>query len=317
VRVWQRVGDVPPSWGPCVVAIGVFDGVHRGHVAMLARALDHARRDGRPLVVLTFDPHPAGVVRPGAAPELLGTVADRAALLRAAGADAVLVLDFTPELAAVPAAEFVRTVLVDELRVTVVVVGEGFRFGHRAAGDVATLRELGERYGFVVDAVPLAADETDRYSSTRIRALLAAGDVAEAAELLGRPYGITGVVVEGDKRGRELGFPTANLACPPGIVVPPDGVYAGRLSDGPDRWPAAISVGSNPTFEGASRRVEAYALDRDDLELYGHEVTVSFVERLREMVAFTSIDELIVQVAADVDRSRSVLAAQAERQFGA
>ncbi len=315
MQVWRGLGEVDPAAVPCVVAIGVFDGVHRGHQALLARASGHARAAGRPLVVLTFDPHPLSVVRPGQAPQLLGTVTDRVRLLGAADADAVLVLTFTPELSAVPADEFVATVLVDALHASTVVVGQGFRFGHRAAGDVTTLGELGERHHFAVDAVDVVVDAIERFSSSRVRALVGAGDVAAAADVLGRPYGLTGVVVEGDKRGRELGFPTANLAIPPGLVVPPDGVYAGRLVDGAysaaeQRWPAAISVGSNPTFEGVSRRVEAYALDRTDLELYGHEVRVEFVTRLREMVAFDSVEDLIVQMTADVAASRAVLTGQ-------
>ena len=309
MQVWRGLGRVIRSWVPCVVAIGVFDGVHRGHQALLARARAHADAAGQRLVVVTFDPHPAAVVAPGRVPLLLGTLADRAALLGAAGADAVLVLPFTRELSAVPAAEFVATVLVECLEVSTAVVGEDFRFGHRAVGDAALLRTLGERYGFAVDAVGIAGD-SERYSSTRARQLVTAGDVEGAAGVLGRPYGLTGVVVVGDKRGRELGFPTANLACPEGLAVPPDGVYAGRLDDpgAGGTWPAAISVGSNPTFTGVSRRVEAYALDRDDLELYGHEVTVRFTHRLRDMVAFTSVTDLVAQMDADVARARELLA---------
>jgi riboflavin kinase/FMN adenylyltransferase len=309
VRVWRGLGGVQPSYVPSVVAVGVFDGVHRGHRVLLDRARSHADAAGRPLVVLTFDPHPASVVAPGHEPELLGTVADRARELGAAGADAVLVLPFTRELAAVPAAEFVATALVDRLEAVTVVVGEDFRFGHRAAGTAETLRALGERHGFAVDAVPVQGDGAQRWSSTRVRELLREGRVADAAEILGRPYALTGIVVVGDKRGRELGFPTANLACPAGLVVPPDGVYAGWLCDPPgERWPAAISVGSNPTFTGVSRRVEAYALDRDDLDLYGHEVSVGFAARLRDMVAFDGIDALVAQMTTDVDDARALLA---------
>ena len=313
MRVWHGLGEVPRSFGPCVVTIGVLDGVHRGHRALLARARQHADDRGLPLVAVTFDPHPASVVAPGREPELLGTVADRVRLLSAAGADAVLVLAFTPELAALPAEEFVSAVLVATLRAAVITVGEDFRFGHRAAGDIGTLESMagagggGGGGGYALDAVGLQSDGQERFSSTRVRALLAAGDVGAAAEILGRPYALTGAVLQGDKRGRELGFPTANLACPPGVAVPPDGVYAGWLEDAGERWPAAISVGSNPTFTGASRRVEAYALDRDDLELYGHEVTVSFVARLRDMVAFDSVDALVVQMHADVDTARELL----------
>jgi riboflavin kinase/FMN adenylyltransferase len=233
-------------------------------------------------------------------------------LLGEAGADAVLVLPFTRELSQLTPEEFVRRVLIDALHATVVVVGEDFRFGHRAAGDVTLLRQLGERLGFTVEAVGEQADSAERYSSTRARRLLLAGEVEEAARVLGRPYAVEGVVVEGDNRGRALGFPTANLPCPDGMVVPADGVYAGWLVVSPldsaaNRLPAAISVGSNPTFAGAGRRVEVYVLDRDDLQLYGQRVAVEFTARLRGMQRFASVDELRAQMAADVAAARRLL----------
>jgi riboflavin kinase/FMN adenylyltransferase len=313
VRWWRDVDDVPSDWGGSVVVIGVFDGVHRGHQAVVRRAVQTAERLDLPVVVVTFDPHPMSVVRPAAAPDLLGTVEHRVRLLGAVGADAVLVLSFTREFSALTPEEFVRRVLVDGLHAAAVVVGVDFRFGHRAAGDVPLLREMGERYGFTVEGLELQSDATDGYSSTRVRDLLVAGEVDHAAGVLGRPYAIEGVVVEGDRRGKALGFPTANLPCPDGIVIPADGVYAGWLvassPDGSVRLPAAISVGSNPTFAGAGRRVEAYALDRDDLELYGRQVAVEFVARLRGMERFDSVEGLRRQMAADVERSRDLLTA--------
>jgi riboflavin kinase/FMN adenylyltransferase len=310
VQYWRDLGEVPPSFGPCVVTVGVFDGVHLGHRVVLARAVEAARRSGQaalPVVVVTFHPHPMSVVRPDAAPDLLGTVEQRVRLLDEAGADAVLVLPFTRELSRLTPEEFVTRVLVEALHAAVVVVGSDFRFGHRAAGDVRLLRRLGEHYGFAVDAVAEQADQIERFSSTRVRRLVLEGDVAAAARLLGRPYAVEGVVVEGDRRGRALGFPTANLACPDGIVVPADGVYAGWLVDAGARLPAAISVGSNPTFPGVRRRVEAYVLDRDDLRLYGRPVAVEFVARLRGMQRFASAEQLRTQMAADVADARRLL----------
>jgi len=333
VQVWRNRDDVPADWGRSVVAVGVFDGVHRGHQAVVRAAVRVAERLDLPVVVVTFDPHPMSVVRPGTAPDLLGPVEQRIRLLGRAGADAVFVLAFTPAVSQLTPEDFVRRVLVDELHAAAVVVGADFRFGHRAAGDVALLRKLGEQCGYTVSGVEEQADRAGRLSSTRTRELLVAGEVEEAARALGRPYAVEGAVVEGDRRGRALGFPTANLACPDGVVVPADGVYAGWLvvgpGDGPGsgdgsgsgdasgdgsgpgsgRLPAAISVGSNPTFTGARRRVEAYALDRDDLELYGRRVAIEFVARLRGMERFESADALRTQMASDVARSRELLTA--------
>ncbi len=308
---WQGLHEVPDSWGRSVVTIGVFDGVHRGHRAIVARAAEVSASLGEPLVVVTFDPHPDEVIRPGSHPPLLCTPGYRAELLGGLGADAVCVLPFTTEFSRLPAPDFVRTVLVDGLHAAAVVVGENFRFGHRASGDVALLAELGGKFDFVAEGVPLLADDGVTVSSSWIRNLLAAGDVAGAARDLGRPHRVQGLVVRGHQRGRALGFPTANVASPPFTAIPADGVYAGWLAaldaagGEAERWPAAISVGSNPTFDGAERTVEAYALDRDDLELYGRTVAVEFTARLRGMVRFDSIDELIEQMRRDVAEART------------
>jgi riboflavin kinase/FMN adenylyltransferase len=309
VHVWRSLDDVtaqPPT--ASVVTIGNFDGVHLGHQALLRGVVAAARARGAEAVVTTFDPHPMTVIHPISAPPRLTTPAHRLALLQEQGVDAVLVLPFTRELSLWSPAEFVSRVLVSGLHAVEVHVGENFRFGHRAAGDVTTLRELGQAHGFAVVAVPLTGDIT-RWSSTYVRQSLAEGDVASAAAALGRPHRVEGPVVEGDKRGRQLGYPTANLDLPPGTAVPADGVYAGWLTraDG-SRLPAAISIGTNPTFGGTSRRVEAYVLDRDDLELYGEHVAVDFLARLRETVRFDGIEPLLAQMALDVEQARQLTA---------
>jgi riboflavin kinase / FMN adenylyltransferase len=312
---WQGLDEVPGGWGPSVVTIGVFDGVHRGHQRIVGHAAQVAAERGLPVVVVTFDPHPDEVVRPGSHPPFLCTARRRAELLAGLGADAVCMLPFTLEFSRLDPDEFVQVVLVDRLHAAAVVVGENFRFGHRAAGNVALLGELGEKYEFTAEGVPLLTDHGVTISSSGIRELLAAGDVAAAAADLGRPHRVEGVVVRGHQRGRTLGFPTANLQTLPHTAVPADGVYAGWLTafdpDGREtaRWPAAISVGTNPTFDGRERTVEAYALDRDDLDLYGTHVAVDFAARLRGMVKFESVAELVDQMRLDVEAARAATAA--------
>jgi riboflavin kinase / FMN adenylyltransferase len=312
---WQGPAEVPDDWGSSVVTIGNFDGVHRGHQQVVSRAKEVARELGLPLAVVTFDPHPDEVVRPGSHPPFLCTARRQSVLLAGLGVDAVCVVEFTLEFSRLGPDEFVRTVLVDRLHAARVVVGEDFRFGHKAAGDVALLAELGEKYEFTAEGVPLVADDGVRISSSEIRAKLAAGDVTGAAVDLGRPHRVEGIVVRGHRRGRALGFPTANLETLPHTAIPADGVYAGWLvavdDDGTDgeRWPAAISVGTNPTFDGRERSVEAYALDRDDLDLYGAHMGADFTQRLRDTVKFASVDELVAQMHRDVDAARELLTA--------
>jgi riboflavin kinase/FMN adenylyltransferase len=310
LRRWYGLHEVPPGWGRSVVTIGVFDGVHRGHQHIVGGAVELAKGRGLPSVVITFDPHPDEVVRPGTHPPLLCSPRRRAELLAGLGTDAVMVLPFTLELSRMGPDEFVQSVLVDRLHATHVIVGENFRFGHKAKGDVALLRELGEKYDFTAQGVPLVSNG-ETISSSYIRERLSAGDVQGAAEALGRPHRVEGVVVRGHQRGRALGFPTANLETLPHTAIPSDGVYAGWLvcdSDQyPDaRWPAAISIGTNPTFEGQERTVEAHALDRDDLDLYGEHVAVEFVARIRDTLKFDSIDALIEEMHRDVGRSREI-----------
>jgi len=309
VALWRSLDAVPDDLGPTVVTIGNFDGVHRGHQTVLRKTREEAERAGLPVVAVSFDPHPMAVLRPEHAPSIITPLDRRADLLVDAGADHVLALAFDMDMAGWSPQQFIDLVLVEALQARVVVVGANFRFGHRAAGDVATLREAGESDGFTAVGVELQGGP-QVWSSTYVRTCLAAGDVAGAAEALGHLFAVRGVVVEGDKRGRDLGFPTANVPVDPQAAVPADGVYAGwlrRVDDGTS-YPAAISVGTNPTFDGQrERRVEAYALDRTDLELYGVEVEVAFAERLRGMVLFDGVDALVEAMHDDVARTRAIL----------
>lgn len=322
--------QVPDDFGPSVVTIGNFDGVHRGHQRVLRRMVTDARIAGHRAVAVTFDPHPLQVHRPDTAPPLLTGLTDRLELLARTGLDAVLVVHYTLEFARQTPEQFVRRTFVEGLRAATVVVGRDVRFGHHNSGDLTTMIDLGKEYGFTVEVIEDASDTVvtegagpelgRRWSSTWVRDLLAAGDVAAAAQILGRPHRMRGVVVHGDARGRELGFPTANLGPDAEGLIPADGVYAGRLvrqpgSTAEKSYPAAISVGTNPTFDGLLRRVEAYVLDRDDLDLYDEEVVFEFVERLRPTLRFQSVDELVAQMTADVDTARRILAGGA-RELG-
>ena len=311
---WYGLDEVPAGWGESVVTIGVFDGVHRGHQRIVARAAQIGSERDLPVVVITFDPHPDEVIRPGSHPPFLCSARRRGELLASLGAEAVCVLPFTLEFSRLDPDEFVRIVLVEQMHAAAVVVGEDFRFGHKAAGDVALLAKLGEKYDFTTEGMPLLVEDGATVSSTSIRLLLEAGDVAAGAKLLGRPHRVEGVVVRGHQRGRALGFPTANLETPPHTAIPADGIYAGWLAsldgEGRDaqRWPAAISIGTNPTFGEGERTVEAYALDRSDLDLYGVHAAIDFAVRLRGTLRFDSVDALVEQMRLDVDRARALTA---------
>ncbi|MCD0445188.1 bifunctional riboflavin kinase/FAD synthetase [Glycomyces sp. A-F 0318] len=306
METWRGIDATPEGWPASVVAIGVFDGVHRGHAALIRTAAKAAAEREARCVVVTFDPHPTAVVAPHAVPAQLTTVDRRLELLEALGVDAVCVLPFTEELSKLSPDYFVRHVLVGALHAKAVCVGENFRFGHKAAGDVAKLAELGEEFGFEVLPQTLTAD-AEAFSSTRVRRLVAAGDVAAAAEVLGRDFGLEGTVVHGAGRGgTALGFPTANLATAPNTAIPADGVYAGWCHRDSHRHPAAISVGTNPTFEGGERTVEAYLLDFSG-DLYGERVRLDFTARLRGQVAFDGIEPLVRQIETDVADTRRVL----------
>jgi len=317
VRIWRSLDDVPADLGRTVVVIGNFDGVHLGHRLVVRRAREVADADALGVVAVTFDPHPMAVLRPEHAPLTLTGIERRCELLREAGVDDVLVIPFSREVAAWTPEEFVDRVLVGALHAAHVVVGANFRFGARAAGDVATLRETGATRDF--DAEGIALDGGPQvWSSTYVRTCLAAGDVEGAAEALGRPFSVVGRVARGDLRGRELGYPTANVPTRD-TAAPADGVYAGwlrrlpstgsgRATAGSEPMPAAISVGTNPTFDGErERRVEAYVLDQEGLDLYDELVEISFVARLRGMVKFDGVEPLVAQMAQDVEGTRRLL----------
>ncbi|HEY6740686.1 MAG TPA: bifunctional riboflavin kinase/FAD synthetase [Actinopolymorphaceae bacterium] len=310
MRRWNDLTEVPPGLSGSVVTIGVFDGVHRGHQHVIGRAVERAREAGVPAVVLTFDPHPMTVVRPELAPPMLATLDHRLELFERYGADAALVMPFTSQRSQQPAEEFVRETA-GVLRPRAIVVGDDFRYGHRAAGDVALLETLGAELGFAVEGLPRDEGNAD-WSSTSVRKALEVGDVRAAADLLGHLFRVDGVVVRGAGRGGPvLGTPTANIPVEHGRAVPADGVYAAwavRLDD-PERtrMPAATSVGTNPQFGEEPRQVEAYIVDREGLDLYGVALGVEFVERVRGQATFESLDDLRAAIRRDVERIRDIL----------
>lgn len=285
-----------------VVVIGVFDGVHKGHQALLNRAKEIA--DGRPIIALTFDPHPRTVFAPDSVPPMLTTLADRVELLKIHNADQVAVMKFNEKFAAMSPEQFVEDILVKQLHVSTVIVGKNFTYGAKASGTVDTLIKSGMAHNFTVDVQDLAGGD-DVISSSRIRNLVMEGKVEQARELLSRPHRLDGIVVHGEKRGREIGYPTANIGKIEGQTIPADGIYAGWLTVGINYWPAAISIGTNPTFEGdRGRQVEAYALDQQGLDLYDKAASVEFGWYIRPTLRFNSLDELLVQMKKDCDEAR-------------
>lgn len=307
--VYDGLDAVPADRPASVVTIGKFDGVHAGHRAVIDRLRATAHREGLAAVVVTFDRNPLALLNPQKCPASLVSNEQKLELLGETGIDATLLVAFDQAFAAQSPEDFVRRVLVDGLGARRVLVGSDFRFGAKGAGDVALLRELGEASGFVVEVIDdVRPDGEHRVSSTWIRRLLDEGDVAAAETLLGHVPSVRGVVVHGAARGRELGFPTANLSPESEGLIPADGVYAGHLIDAGVRYPAAISVGNNPTFEGVpQKQVEAYVID-EEIDLYDHVVTVEFSHRIRGMWAFTGIDALIEKIQSDVDTARTLLA---------
>jgi riboflavin kinase / FMN adenylyltransferase len=316
---WRGLDATPGDLGRTVVTIGMYDGVHRGHQRLIGAAVARAEAMRRPSLLVTFDPHPAEVVRPGSHPAILTSMDRKAELVAELGVDAMCVLPFTPEFMRLSPETFTHTVLVEHLHAAQVVIGQNFTYGHKAAGTVDTLVAEGRRFGFSVEGVPLASvgsepgEEDVTISSTYIRACVAAGDMDPAARALGRPHRVDGVVVRGDRRGRDLGYPTANVECPPFTAIPADGVYAGHLvtrdprsGASEERFPAAISVGTNPTFQGSRRTVEAFVLDYDG-DLYGEHVGVEFAQRLRAMAAFPDVAALVTAMDKDVSDTRKVL----------
>jgi riboflavin kinase / FMN adenylyltransferase len=305
-----------PPPGGTAVTIGAYDGVHLGHRALLSELSARAMADGLTTAVVTFDRHPATVVRPESAPCLLCDLDQKLELLESTGVDLVVVVTFDEERANETAEDFVNLILVQALDARLVVVGEDFHFGHARKGNVALLEEMGKKAGFAVEGLSLEADRGpsertgEPISSTRVRTAIGAGRVEEAASLLGRPHQVRGMVVPGDHRGgTDLGFPTANLDVPAGICLPGAGIYAAwyQRPDG-STWEAAVSVGRRPTFyEGGDLLVEAHLLDFSG-DLYGEEARVSFVSHLRDEVAFESVEALIQQMERDVEVTRTRLA---------
>ena len=294
---------------PSVATIGFFDGVHRGHQTIIGRAVRAAEDRAERAVAVTFDRHPMEVLAPGSQPKLLMTLERRGrTLLDEMALDLVLVLPFTLALSHRTAEEFVEDVLVNVIGVTKVVVGSNFRFGHKAAGTVATLNELGDVHGFEVETVSLLHREETAISSTEIRRRIEAGDVEWVAAALGRPHVVDGPVVRGDGRGRSLGVPTANVEVSPSIQVPARGVYTARVEVRGDRIPALVSIGTRPTFGGEHETVEAYLLDFDR-DLYGEHVAVWFEQRLRDELAFDSVDDLVRAMREDIRIGRERLGA--------
>jgi riboflavin kinase/FMN adenylyltransferase len=324
VQRWRGQDEIPTDWGRCVVTIGVFDGVHRGHAELINHAVKAGRSRGVPTVLMTFDPHPMEVVFPGSHPAQLTTLTRRAELVEEMGVDVFLVMPFTSDFMKLTPERYIHELLVERLHVVEVVVGENFTFGKKAGGNVTMLRKAGERAGFAVESLTLVHEvsDTDRdgtvtFSSTYIRSCVDAGDVVAAAEALGRPHRVEGVVVRGDGRGKGLGYPTANVAPPMYSAIPADGVYAAWftvLGHGPvmgtvtpgKRYQAAVSVGTNPTFSGRTRTVEAYVLDTE-ADLYGQHVAVDFVSRIRGQEKFGSVDDLVVAMDRDTMRARTIL----------
>jgi riboflavin kinase/FMN adenylyltransferase len=299
----------------------VFDGVHRGHAELIAHAVKSGRERGVPTVLMTFDPHPMEVVFPGNHPAQLTTLTRRAELAEQLGVDVFLVMPFTADFMKLTPDRYVHELLVERLHVVEVVVGENFTFGKKAAGNVAFLRQAGEKFGFAVESMSLVSEqhrsETVTFSSTYIRSCVDAGDLVAAAEALGRPHRVEGVVVRGEGRGRVLGFPTANVAPPMHSAIPADGVYAAWftvLGHGPvvgtvipgERYQAAVSVGTNPTFSGRTRTVEAFVLDTA-ADLYGQHVAVDFIARIRGQEKFDNIEDLVKAMERDTVKARRIL----------
>jgi len=285
-----------------VVAIGIFDGVHAGHQQIIA----NAKHNGD-VTIMTFDPHPVSVVAPERTPSQLVPLKDRIELLKAAGATSVEVINFTKEFSQLSADQFIEDILVGRFAAEHVVIGENFNFGFKAQGTPEYLSQVGPKYGFGVTIVKLQENRGSTISSTRIRSLIIDGEIERANEMLTLNFYLKGPVVHGEKRGREIGYPTANIGLDSLATIPADGVYAGWLTVGEDKWPAAISIGTNPTFPGVrGRQVEAYALDQTGLDLYDKEAKLEFGFRLRDTLKFDGLDPLLVQMKKDCDQAREL-----------
>ncbi|WP_153504879.1 bifunctional riboflavin kinase/FAD synthetase [Cumulibacter manganitolerans] len=303
---WRRADNAPADWGRCVMSIGQYDGVHLGHQALIAETVRRAQEAGLPSLVMTFDPHPREVLKPGSHPPILTPLRRKAELIEQCGVDALCVVPFTQSFAKLSPREFVHEVVVAHLHPEQIIVGDNFTFGHKAAGTVETLTELGRTFGFEVESLGLVNEGSHEISSTYIRSCVDAGDMRKAAAALGRPHRIEGLVVRGDMRGRGLGYPTANLRPPMYSAIPADGVYAGWMTVRDQPRAAAISVGTNPTYSGTERRVESFLLDFEG-DLYGEQVQIDFIDRIRTMQRFDSSEALVEAIADDVAATRRIL----------
>ena len=307
MEIVRGFDSLPVGDEPAVVTVGFFDGVHLGHRAVLERTVEAAAERSVRSIAVTFDRHPREILTPGQEPRLLTTVERKARLVAATGIDVLVVLEFTESFSRVPAEDFVRDVLVGGLHAVHAVMGANFTFGHRAAGTIDRLPELGAPHGMTAEGVPLFELEGRRVSSSSVRDALSAGDLAWPLEALGRRFVLDGEVVSGHGRGKGLGYPTANLRTWPRLLLPGQGIYAGVAQHGGKRFLAAIAVGTNPTFGVEPLHVEAFLLDFEDRELRGEPLAVSFWERLRDEMRYDSVDELVRAIALDVERTRAAV----------
>jgi riboflavin kinase / FMN adenylyltransferase len=305
--IYRSLAETPDDFGPCAITIGNFDGVHRGHRQILRRLVALAREESWRSAVLTFDPHPAKLVTPASAPRLLTTIDERARMILEQGIDEIMILPFTPQVAALGPEDFVREILVDALKARAVLVGANFHFGKRAAGDAGALEELGERYSFETDIIVPVVWRKRVISSTEIRRSIEAGEVGSACRMLGRPYALRGVVVAGEGRGSTQTVPTLNLSTN-AEVLPKNGVYVTRTRDlsGRREWPSITNVGVRPTFDGHNRTIETYLL----APLKGsqpREISVEFLRWVREERKFENAEALKAQILRDVNRAQAYL----------
>jgi riboflavin kinase/FMN adenylyltransferase len=306
---WVQPRGIPDDGRGAVVTVGTFDGVHRGHWAVLDEIRRRARTTGARSILVTFHPHPLTIVRPEAAPPLLTTPTEKKEILAESGLDYAVFLTFGKELAAMAPDRFVREILVGRLGVSELVIGYDHGFGKGRAGSVDTLRAIGAELGFAVDVVPPVSAGEEPVSSTRIRRAVAAGELEKASSALGRPYSLRGLVVKGDGRGRTLGFPTANLALTGnGKLIPPPGIYAVRGALRSGMYGGALHLGPRPTFRGSPPTIELHLMDFDG-DIYGEEVRVDFIRRIRDVQPFQTVEALVRQMSADVAEARRILSA--------
>jgi riboflavin kinase/FMN adenylyltransferase len=307
VITWNNVDQIDEDFPETAVTIGKFDGVHLGHQALLASVAEVAEEHGIASVAVTFDRHPDALLNPQSVKLPITGPRQKQFLIRETGVDALLTLTFDDALADLSPTDFVKQVLVDFLKARWVLVGESFRFGAKGAGNVALLRELGEQYGFKVRVVSPVVIDGEVVSTTLVREALDKGDVVKAAKLLGRPHLTTGVIEHGLKIGRTIGFPTANMSREAEGYLPVDGVYAGWLYADSERYPAALSVGINETFQAVPRLIEAHVIDRTDLDLYDKVVSLEYVAHIRPSAKFDGVESLVAEINRDLEKCRTIL----------